>query len=159
MHYKVIVSAEIQRKVSDPKAQSLEFKLLSAIFTPTTKIISEGTLSSSRDGRITLKFKSADGCETTISFAKAEPDLVAVTHVSNPNYIPRTFFLESGKTHKCFAKNPSGEKMEYTVKTEYLENRLLKAGKMLMDYSIEICGLTLESTSMKITVIHDKEDN
>ena len=40
--------------------------------------------------------------------------------------------------------------------TDLLENRLLKSGKMTIEYSIEVCGVRVEYTSMKLSVVHDK---
>lgn len=158
MHYNVIVTAEIKQDLADPTSQSVERRLLTAIFGSKTKIISEGTLSSSRDGRINLSFKSENGRKDLISFSKAEPELIALCRGDNVFHNPVTLFLEEGKRHRCVCKGKNGEHIEFTVKTFKVDNRLLKSGKLNLDYSIDVCGVRVETSQMTITVVHDTSE-
>ncbi len=156
MHYDVIVNAEIKQDVFKPGNDTVAEKLLSTIFGSSTKVISEGTLSSGKDGRITLKFRSTNGRENEISFSKSEPDLISFRRGETTFQEPVTVFLEEGKRHRCISKAANGERVEFTTRTNLLENRLLKSGKMTLEYSIEVCGVRVEYTSMRLSVVHDK---
>ena len=156
MHYNVIVTAEIEQNVTKPSGDAIAQQILSTILGSSTKIISEGTLSSSKDGRITLKFKSTNDRDNEISFSKSEPDLISFRRGETSFQEPVIVFLEEGKRHRCINKGAGGERIEFTTGTERLENKLLKSGKMTISYFIEVCGVRVESTEIKISVIHDK---
>ena len=156
MHYDVIVTAEIKQDVFKPTNDSAAEKLLSTIFGSNTKVISEGTLSSGKDGRITLKFKSTNDRENEISFSKSEPKLISFRRGETSFQEPVTVFLEEGNRHRCISRAANGERVEFTTQTNLLENRLLKSGKMTLEYSIEVCGVRVEYTSMRLSVAHDK---
>ena len=156
MHYDVIVTAEVEQNVTKPSGDAIAERLLSTILGSSTKIISEGTLASSKDGRIALKFKSTNNRDNEISFSKTDPALITFRRGETSFQEPVTVFLEEGKRHRCINKGAHGERVEFTTKTEQLENRLLKSGKMTISYSIEVCGVRVESTKIKICVTHDK---
>ncbi|MGM9643332.1 MAG: DUF1934 family protein [Eubacteriales bacterium] len=162
MHYNVIVAAEIRQYVANANmldAPSEIKKLLADAFTSEFKIVSEGTLSSKRDGRITLRYKSTNGCETVISFSKKEPGLIALTRGDNSLGQSVTVFLEEGTRRRCIGKGPQGEHMEYTVRALRVDNRLLKSGKLVLEYAIDVCGVCAENTRMTVSVTHDKSEN
>ena len=156
MHYDVIVNAEIRQDVFKPGNDTVAEKLLSTMFGSSTKVISEGTLSSGKNGRITLKFNSTNNRENEISFSKSEPNLISFRRGETTFQEPVVVFLEEGKRHRCISKGAGGERIEFTTKTDTLENRLLKSGKMTLEYSIEVCGVRVEYTKMKLSVVHDK---
>jgi hypothetical protein len=156
MHYDVIITAEIKQDVFKPSGDMAAERLLSTIFGSSTKVISEGTLSSAKDGRITLKFQSTNNRENEISFAKSEPGLISFRRGETSHQDPVTVFLEEGKRHRCISKGHGGERVEFTTRTDHLENRLLKSGKMVLEYSIEVCGVRVEYTTIKLSVVHDK---
>lgn len=156
MHYDVIVTAEIKQDVFKPGNDTAAERFLSTIFGSSTKVTSEGTLSSGKDGRITLKFKSTNDRENEISFSKSEPTLISFRRGETSFQEPVTVFLEEGKRHRCISKAANGERVEFTTRTDLLENRLLKAGKLNLEYSIEVCGVRVEYTRMKLSVAHDK---
>jgi hypothetical protein len=156
MHYDVIVTAEIKQDVFKPNENGIAERLLSTIFGSSTKVTSEGTLSSGKDGRITLKFTSTNGRENEISFSKTDPELISFRRGETEFQDPVTVFLEEGKRHRCVSRGAGGERVEFTTRTEQIENRLLKSGKMVLEYSIEVCGVRVEYTNIKISVIHDK---
>ena len=156
MHYDVIVNAEIKQDVFKPGNDTAAERFLSTIFGSSTKVTSVGTLSSDKSGRITLKFKSANDRDNEISFSKSEPHLISFRRGETTFQEPVTVFLESGKRHRCISKAANGERVEFSTRTDLLENRLLKSGKMNLEYSIEVCGVSVEHTSIKLSVIHDK---
>ncbi len=156
MHYDVIVTAEIKQDVFKPGNNTAAERFLSTIFGSSTKVISEGTLSSGKDGRITLKFKSTNDRENEISFSKSEPNLISFRRGETTFQEPVTVFLEEGKRHRCISRSANGERVEFTTRTDILENRLLKSGKMTLEYSIEVCGVRVEYTNIRLSVAHDK---
>lgn len=156
MHYDVIVNAEIKQDVFKPGNDTAAERFLSTIFGSSTKVTSEGTLSSDKSGRITLKFRSTNDRDNEISFSKAEPELISFRRGETSFQEPVTVFLEAGKRHRCISRSDSGDRVEFTTRTELLENRLLKSGKMNLEYSIEVCGVRVEHTSIKLSVVHDK---
>ncbi len=158
MHYNVIVTAEVRQSVAN--ANSIDAtaelkKLLSDVFTSNLKIVSEGTLSSKRDGRINLLFRGAEHRENKISFSKKEPGLIALTRGETLFQEAVTIFLEEGTRRRCIGKDPSGGHMEYTVRTMKVDNKLLKSGKLTLEYAIDVCGICAELTRMNISVVHD----
>ncbi len=163
MHYNVIVTADVKQSVANAgalDAPSEVKKLLSEMFSSNTKIVSEGTLSSSRNGRINLIFKGSLHRENKISFSKKEPDLIALTRGETILQEAVTVFLEEGTRRRCIGKGIDGEHIEFTVRTMKVENRLLKSGKMILEYAIDVCGVCAEMTRMSISVIrNDFEEN
>lgn len=162
MHYKVIVTAQVRQSVANANlldAPSEIKNLLSEIFTSELKIVSEGTLSSKRDGRITLRYKSTNDRESIISFSKKEPGLVALTRGDNSLGQSVTVFLEEGTRRRCIGKGPGDEHIEYTVRALRVDNRLLKSGKLTLEYAIDVCGVCAENTKMTIAVTHDTSEN
>ncbi len=158
MHYNVIVTADVSQSVANPgtlDAQSELKMLLSNIFKSDFKIVSEGTLSSKRDGRITLVYRGSNNRENKISFSKKEPGLIALTRGETIFQDAVTVFLEEGTRRRCITKTPGGEHIEYTVLTLKVENKLLRSGKLVLEYAIEVCGVRAEASRMVITVIHD----
>lgn len=161
MHYNVIVTAEIKQSLANPASFDMPQgvkNLLSDLLASKVKVISEGTLRSSKDGRITLTFNSANGRENTISFSKSEPNLIALCRGENTFQDSVTIFLEEGKRHRCVGNGKNGEHVEFTVRTSKVDNRLLKSGKLNLEYSIDVCGVCAESSQMNITVVHDTSE-
>lgn len=158
MQYNVIVKAEIRRSLAKPDSLDISTgmgRLLSELFANQVKIVSEGVLRSSRDGRITLTFTGENGNEIKISFSKKDPSLIALTR-NEPHLT--TIFLEEGARRRCVGKSPSGDHLEFTVITETVCNKLLKSGKLILDYAIEICGVRAENSFLSLTVVHDKSE-
>lgn len=161
MHYNVIVTAEIRQALANPASFDMPQgvkDLLSDLLASKVKVISEGTLRSSKDGRITLTFRSANRRENTISFSKSEPGLIALCRGENLFQDAVTVFLEEGKRHRCVGTGKDGEHVEFTVRTSKVDNRLLKSGKLNLEYSIDVCGVCAESSQMNITVVHDTSE-
>jgi hypothetical protein len=159
MQYDVIVKAEISRALpaqAIPDTTNEIGALLAEIFSKQTSILSEGVLRSTKDGRILLSFKCEGERDFEVSFSKKDPGLIALRQPGTGPDGYSTIFLEEGTKRKCIGKAPNGSKLELTVATEYVENKLLKSGKLKLQYQIEICGVRAENTKISLTVSHDK---
>ena len=159
MQYDVIVKAEISRSTPTnalPDMTSQVGALLAEIFSKQTTILSEGILRSTRDSRIVLDFKVEGNREITVSFSKKDPELIALRQpgVGPDGY--STVFLEEGPKRKCIGKDPRGNRIEFSVTTQKVENKLLKSGKLKLEYMIDICGVRAEISKISLTVTHDK---
>ena len=159
MNYDVTISAEIKQTLTNASTldapQELK-KLLSsaAAFTSQVSVFSEGKLKSTRDGRIKLIFKSTNGRSNEISFERNDPSLILLCRGECDIQEKVTVFLEEGKRRRCVAKGPGGERIEYIVYAGKVDNRLLKSGKLTLEYVIEVCGIRAEATKMELTVNH-----
>ena len=75
MQYDVIVKAEMSRSTPThalPDMTSQVGALLAEIFSKQITVLSEGSLRSTRDGRILLSFKTEGDREINVSFSKKE---------------------------------------------------------------------------------------
>ena len=159
MQYDVIVKAEISRSTpaqSFPDMTAQVGALLAEIFSKQTTVLSEGILRSTPDGRIVLNFKTEGDREITVSFSKKDPALIALKHPGTGPDGYSTIFLEEGTKRKCIGKDPRGNKLEFSVTTEKVDNKLLKSGKLKLEYMIDICGVRAEISKLYLTVTHDK---
>ena len=159
MQYDVIVKAEISHSTPTnaiPDLTSQMGALLAEIFSKQMTILSEGVLRSTKDGRIVLSFKSEGDREINISFSKKDPELIALRQPGAGPDGYSTIFLEENTKRKCIGKDPMGNKMEFSVSTKTVENKLLKSGKLKLEYMIDICGVRAEISRMSLTVTHDK---
>ena len=159
MQYDVLVKAEMSRSTparAMPDVTSQIGALLAEIFSNDTTVISEGILRSTREGRIVLSFKTEGSREITVSFSKKDPGLISLRQPGAGPDGYSTVFLEEGTKRKCISKDPRGNKLEFSVTTHKVENKLLKSGKMKLEYTVEICGVRAESSRLSLTVTHDK---
>ena len=159
MQYDVIVKAEMSRSTPAqalPDMTSQVSALLAEIFSKQITVLSEGVLRSTRDGRIILTFKTEGDREITVSFSKKDPGLIALKQPGTGPDGYSTIFLEENTKHKCIGKDPMGGKLEFTVSTKTVENKLLKSGKLRLEYMIDICGVRAEISKLSLTVTHDK---
>ena len=159
MQYDVIVKAEISRSTPTqalPDMTSQIGALLAEIFSKQITILSEGVLRSTRDGRIVLNFKVEGDREITVSFSKKDPGLISLKQPGAGPDGYSTIFLEEDTKRKCIGKDPRGNRMEFSVTTQKVENKLLKSGKLKLEYMIDICGVRAEISRLSLTVTHDK---
>lgn len=159
MQYDVIVKAEMSRAMPThalPDITSQMGALLAEIFSKQTTILSEGILRSTRDGRIVLTFKAEGDREINVSFSKKEPGLIALKQPGAGPDGYSTIFLEENTKRKCIGKDLLGNKLEFSVTTKTVDNKLLKSGKLKLEYMIDICGVRAEVSRMLLTVTHDK---
>ena len=159
MQYDVIVKAEISRSTpvhTFPDMTSQMGAFLAEIFSKQTAILSEGVLRSTRDGRIVLSFKTEGEREIAVSFSKKDPGLISLKQPGAGPDGYSTIFLEEGTKRKCIGKDPMGNRMEFSIPTQKVENKLLKSGKLKLEYMIDICGVRAEVSRLLLTVTHDK---
>lgn len=159
MQYDVIVKAEISRSTPTqalPDMTSQIGALLAEIFSKQITILSEGVLRSTRVGRIVLNFKVEGDREITVSFSKKDPGLISLKQPGAGPDGYSTIFLEEDTKRKCIGKDPRGNRMEFSVTTQKVENKLLKSGKLKLEYMIDICGVRAEISRLSLTVTHDK---
>ncbi|MBO5702416.1 MAG: hypothetical protein J6S71_08255 [Clostridia bacterium] len=159
MQYDVIVKAEISRSTPTqalPDMTSQIGALLAEIFSKQITILSEGVLRSTRVGRIVLNFKVEGDREITVSFSKKDPGLISLKQRGAGPDGYSTIFLEEDTKRKCIGKDPRGNRMEFSVTTQKVENKLLKSGKLKLEYMIDICGVRAEISRLSLTVTHDK---
>lgn len=161
MHYNVIVTADIRLQHVNPSQSGMptEIKnLFRELLNSSTRITSEGVLRSRKNGRIELSYKSDDGRETIISFLKTEPSLIALTRGESLFENAVTIYLEEGQRHRSVSYDLRGERIEVTVAAERVDNRLLKSGKLVLSYSVYVCGVCAETNEMNISIVRDTEN-
>lgn len=160
MHYNVIVTAEIKQQHVNhaPVDMPSEIKkLFRELLDSSTRMTSEGTLRSRKNGRIELSYRADDGREMTVSFLKSEPSLVALTRGETLFENAVTIYLEEGQRHRSVSYDLRGERIEVTVVATKIDNRLLKSGKLNLAYSVYVCGVCAETTEMNVSIVRDTE--
>lgn len=160
MHYNVIVTADIKQQHANhaPAQIPSEIKnLFRELLSSSTRMTSEGVLRSHKNGRIELTYKSDDGRDMTISFMKSEPTLIALTRGETLFENAVTIYLEEGQRHRSVSYDLRGERIEVTVVATKVDNRLLKSGKLNLDYSLYVCGVCAEVNEMNISIVRDTE--
>ncbi len=160
MHYDVIVTADIRQQHANhaPTDMPSEIKnLFRELLKSSTRITSEGTLRSRKNGRIELSYKD-EGHQITISFMKSEPSLIALTRGETLFENAVTIYLEEGQRHRSISYDMRGERIEITVVAQKVDNRLLKSGKLILNYSVYVCGVCAEINEINISIVRDTEN-
>lgn len=161
MHYNVIVTSDIRLQHANPAQAGIpsEIKnLFKDLLSTSTRATSEGILRSRKNGRIELTYKSDDGRDMTISFMKTEPTLIALTRGETLFENAVTIYLEEGQRHRSVSYDMRGERIEVTVVAEKVDNRLLKSGKLVLNYSVYVCGVCAEINEMNISIVRDTDN-
>ncbi len=161
MHYNVIVTADIKQQHANPAPVEIpsEIKnLFRELLSSSTRMTSEGTLRSRKNGRIELLYRADDGRDTVISFLKNEPSLIALTRGETLFENAVTVYLEEGQRHRSVSYDLRGERIEVTVVATRVDNRLLRSGKLNLEYSVYVCGVCAETTEMNIGIVRDTEN-
>ena len=131
--------------------------LFRELLTSGSKITSLGTLKSRKNGRVELSYRSDSGREIIISFLKNDPSLIALTRGETIFENAVTIYLEEGVRHNSVSFDMRGEKSEITVLAQRVDNRLLKSGKLKLEYSVYICGVCAEINEINISIVRDTE--
>ena len=161
MHYDVIVTVEKRQQHANHTmigAPSEIKNLFRELFSSSTKITSEGILRSRKNGRIELSYKDDERRDITVSFMKNEPSLIAFTRGETLFENATTLYLEEGIRHRSVSTDLCGDRIEITVMANKIDNRLLKSGKLKLDYSIYVCGACAEINEIDIVVTHDNDN-
>ncbi|MBE6576938.1 MAG: DUF1934 domain-containing protein [Ruminococcaceae bacterium] len=127
---------------------------ISAMLEPEkTEIKTFGTLTLTDDGRAEVAYEETEasgmeGSKTAVSFDTANPEIVTMTRTG---MVSTTLVFEKGKRHHCVYNTPYMP-FEVCVKSVNVNNTILQAGTLELDYFVEIRGAKAERTKffMKI---------
>lgn len=104
-----------------------------------------------KDGRISVTYKEAgegfEDVKTTVSFMENEKDIITVSRGGEG------FVIEKGRRSFSAYKTPFGN-IEMCVWGRNIENTMgEKGGELMLDYTVELRGMTAQKTKMTIKVI------
>lgn len=118
------------------------------------EMMSEALYSRS-EGRISVTYSEAgegfENVKTTVSFMENDRNIITVTRGDGGE----GFVIEKGKRNFSLYRTPFGI-IEMCVWGKNVENTLTdKGGEIILDYSVELKGLTAQKTKMSIKVTMD----
>lgn len=88
-------------------------------------------------------------CKTRISFSPCEPKYVTVTR---DGAFCTVFAVEEGKRQYSVYKTPFGN-LEMCVYAKRVDNRISEnGGTLILDYAVELKGMTAQRTKMRVDV-------
>ncbi len=110
-------------------------------------------LFSQKDGRVSVTYSEGgegfENVKTTVSFMENDRDIITVTRGDGGE----GFVIEKGKRNFSLYRTPFGI-IEMCVCGKNVENTLTEqGGEIILDYSVELKGMTAQKTKMKIKVI------
>ena len=117
-------------------------------------LTAEGVLSTGEQGRISLSYEEAGTDEiaagkTEISFIPSDPGCITVEKQGETGY---TFTVEKERRHYNIYETDYGT-FEMCTLGKKIDNRLTENGGILiLDYAVELKGLTAQRTKMRIDV-------
>ena len=117
-------------------------------------INSLGTYTDDGD-RISISYDESEatgmeGSNTTISFLKNDPLIVSMTRTG---LVSATLVFEEGKRYHCIYKTPFMP-FEICIRTVKVENLILTAGTLSLDYIVEIRGAKAERTKFSCKILN-----
>ncbi len=115
-----------------------------------TVVSADGYLSSRR-GTVKLTYAVPGGIVSCISYSKDEPGLITMTKAGGDERGTLFMVFEQGVRHVC-ANRVDGDSFEITTYASLIRNTLGTDGHISMDYVVEIHGVRVERTSMKLSV-------
>ena len=106
-----------------------------------------------KDGRISVTYKERtegfENVKTSVSFMENDRNIITVSRGGGGE----GFVIEKGKRNFSLYRTPYGI-IEMCVYGKNVENNLtLDGGEIIMDYSVELKGMTAQRTRMKLKVI------
>ena len=130
----------------------IDFSALLGEMPEPTEMLMEGRLVTNRT-RVELIYEESEltgmeGSVTSVGFDRNNPSLISMMR-TGPVRTALTF--EEGKRHYCVYNTPYSD-FEVCVRAVRVENDLLKGGRMVLDYVVEIHGAQAEHCKMTITV-------
>ena len=126
--------------VEDPEPQILDINSLGT-FTDDGERISISYDESEATGM--------EGSFTSISFLKSEPSVISMTRTG---IVSATLVFEEGKRYHCIYKTPFMP-FEICTRTVKVENLILAAGTLTLDYIVEIRGAKAERTKFSCKIL------
>lgn len=146
MSFKAIVKVNIRRRLFDPtESKGPESGK------ENTNGIYEG-LVSVKNGIVNITYSKQDNAECIISFPKSDPGIVSVQQKSSD--VPDmkiNLVLEQNVRHICINGALLGQ-LEITTDCRRLENTVQTNGRLRIDYNVEIHGITVERTSVRLEI-------
>ncbi len=127
---------------------------ISAMLEPEkTEIKTFGTFSVTESGRAEIAYEESEatgmsGSKTVVSFDISHPEIVTMTRTGT---VSTTLVFEKNKRHHCVYNTPYMP-FEVCVKSVNVNNTVMLAGTLELDYFVEIRGARAERTKffMKI---------
>lgn len=116
-------------------------------------LVSEGVLEM-REGRLALSYKEeaivgTQGCTTVISFDRSVPECVTVERCGP---LSSVFVISKGERLFSVYSTPYGN-LDMCIYAKKVENTLsLDGGTLILDYAVELKGLTAQRTRMEVKV-------
>lgn len=89
------------------------------------------------------------GSRTSISYQKSVPGVVTMMRTGA---VKTALVFERGQRHHCLYQTPVMP-LEVAVATNAVKNEIEAAGKLMLDYAVELRGGTCERTKMTMTVL------
>ena len=119
------------------------------------EIRTQGTLTRSEDGRITLSYDETEltgmeGSTTSVCFSEQEPQTVTMLRYGS---VTTTLVFEQERRHICVYETPIMP-FEICIYARRVQNDLtMDGGDMILDYLIEIHGAKAERTLFELHVV------
>ncbi len=136
-----IDSDNVPISVEDPEPQILDINSL-GIYTDDGERISISYDESEATGM--------EGSSTTVSFLKNDPNVISMTRTG---IVSATLVFEEGKRYHCIYKTPFMP-FEICVRTFKVQNLILGAGTLSLDYIVEIRGAKAERTKFSCKILN-----
>ncbi len=104
--------------------------------------------------RVSIAWDESDasgmqGSRTSVSYQKDAPGVVTMMRTGA---VKTALVFERGQRHHCLYQTPIMP-FEVAVATNAVNNELEVAGKLMLDYAVELRGGTCERTRMEMTVL------
>ena len=121
----------------------------------TSELLMEGRLVTTTH-RVELVYQESEltgmeGSTTAIGFDRACPEVISMTR---SGMVRTGMVFEAGKRHVCIYHTLFSD-FEVCIRTFRVENRILKEGKLYLDYLMEIHGTQTERCRMTVTLRND----
>ncbi len=119
----------------------------------TIRINTLGTMTI-ENGRVEIGYEETqatgmDGSTTTVTYMLDQPEIVSMIREGT---VSTALVFEAGKRHHCVYRTPIMP-FEVCVRTIKVENRLLDAKTLMLDYVIEIRGAQAERTKFYMEIL------
>lgn len=144
---------EISAEMSDPNKPFPPAGYSEEAAEPETiELVTEGRLIS-EGGRSEIRYEEGEaeglgGSVTSLMFDEGEPDSVIMMRRGS---VSVTMVFAPGLRHICRYDNPIMS-LELTLMTHSLENKLLLGGKLSLDYTTELAGISRARNRMTFAI-------
>lgn len=106
--------------------------------------------------RISISYKESEatgmeGATTTLFFQKNEPGLITMTRTGT---VRTALVFEAGHRHHCIYETPIMP-FDVSVETRVVQNDIEVAGRLHLDYTVELRGANAEHTRFEMKLLPD----